>query len=142
MRPMTRAKEITMATVFGLALVATIVVLVTDAIRDGFRIKGMFPPHASTAQFATAGGLMLLWISATDWPAAVRKSRLIRVQLQCWTVWLFLVGLLFGPLSSFRLGNIIFIVGALLLAAYSLVALFRPRDFPGVERAPSGNELD
>lgn len=141
MRPMTRAKEITMATIFGLVLVAVIVDLVANAISHGFKINGFFPPHASVSSTALDGGLMLLMISATDWPAAIRKSALVRVQLQCWSVWLLFVGLLFQPLSSFRLGNIIFIVGALLLAAYSLVALFRPRDFPGVERPRIDPEL-
>ncbi len=134
MRPMTRAAELLIATSMAVVFVAIIVVLATNAIADGFRIKGMFPPGASTAQLPLSAALLFLLISATDWPAAIRKSRLIRVQFQCWGVWELFVGLLFGPLSSFRLGNFIFIVGAFLLAAYSLVALFRPRDFPGVER--------
>lgn len=121
--------ERVLAAVLRLVLVGVIISTVSDAITDGFRFIERFPGISGTDFVLGEAGLFFM-ISATDWPAMLRASPFVRGQLQCWAVWLFLLGGLFATKSSAfaKPAGFGFVVAICLLAAFSLVALFRPRD--------------
>jgi hypothetical protein len=126
---MSKVREKLLSVVLGLTLVGAIAVIVAHAISAGLRFVDIFP-RISRRDSALGNGFLFFMISGTDWPARLRRSPFVRVQLECWSLWLFLLGFYFAlesePAAEFA--NLGFLIAACLLAGYSLVSLFCPRD--------------
>lgn len=129
MRSLDPKIERVLATILGLVLVTVIVYTVSDAMTSGLRFVQRFP-KTSQAESVLGGAYLIFMISATDWPATLRNSPFVRVQLQCWTLWLFLLGVLLAMESSAfaEAVEIGFLLAICFLAAVSLFSLFRPPD--------------
>lgn len=115
------------------AAIALSVTLIAVALSFAYRIFsetdfiGLFPPVSQASWLLSAGGLVFV-ISATDMPAALRRSPFLRVQAQCWCLWMILsavVQMLEGSAIE-PLARVAFAVAVCLLAVYSLFANWKP----------------
>jgi hypothetical protein len=119
--------------VASLMLSGLLVVAITGNLYEvfvhGIRFVGSIP-GSSPIDPSLIVVAMLAIICGSDLPAQVRGSRIVRVQLQCWVLWLSLVIVI--PFSERYLSGsqaeITFCALAGLLAIYSVFALFRPHD--------------
>jgi len=132
MRPLTPRKATVLSVGLSLTLIAVIGLTLDQMLKYG---TGFFQSVERTAQPRVAEGrfsigALLFLISASDVPAALRQYKGLRVQLQCWTLWLFLgAGVFYAEYYGFAVwGDGLFVLSATALGIYSLVALFRPHD--------------
>jgi hypothetical protein len=129
MRVITPIKEKMFSLGLSIGLLFAISSILHQSVKYSIRIVETFP-RVDDSEWLLANALSFWVIAATNWPAQFRQSVMIRVQLQCWAVWLLLLACLFMTQSwpvAHLVGNV-FVVLAFVLGLYSLVALFRPRD--------------
>jgi hypothetical protein len=131
MRELTPRVAQTLSVLLSLALLAIIGVSLQYMLEygSGF-LSHLRPMRQGNASGMFVVAVLLYLIGGTDGPAAIRRSKALRVQLQCWVIWFILVvGLFYGQSEGFpSSATTIFGLLASALGAYSFVALFRPRD--------------
>jgi len=132
MRPITPRTATALSILLSFTLIAVIGLSLHQMLKYG---PGFFQfvehtSRPSVAEGRFSIGALLFLISASDLPAAVRQFKRLRVQLQCCTLWLFLVSALIYVeyLGIAVWAERFFVLLATVLAIYSFIALFRPYD--------------
>jgi hypothetical protein len=84
-------------------------------------------PNKSSLLFVAS---FLAFVITTELPSILRELPLIQAQIECWSVYFFLRGLLLVPrILAFELPASFVLAAMCVLAIYSLLAIYRPIEF-------------
>jgi hypothetical protein len=104
-----------------------------NVIRYGSMFITQFPRSTPAEELFGAAAVLFLLACPDDRATRAIRTPVIRSQIQCWAAWGFLLGVMFiiEPMSLGLISLLPFAIAMSLLALWSLVVLYRPRDLLG-----------
>src|SRR5665213_2358470 len=125
---MNSKQEMLIAIALSALLLVVICWTLVNTVKSGAMFVASFPQGGSGERLFGSAAILFL-LSGDETARLIAKSTSIRSQLQCWAIWLLLLGCAF-VLRSWVLGArsaVVFSIAICALAIYSLSAIFRPR---------------
>lgn len=125
-------REKPVAVVLSILLLSVVGMTLENIAKYGIAFLDAFPRTSPAEQLFGLAAFLLL-IGGADFADVLKRAQSIRVQIQCWAAWLFLLASMFAARSLSLFSQLVlpFAIAICGLALYSLVAIYCPRDLLG-----------